>query len=275
MSHPMSALAHFSLEFVALLLGYEDPGREFELRAALAESNDRRVAEQVDALARKHRRLYADHKRLVEPAISALRGEYLGPEAGKILAATALHAIRGTPGTFPWGAATRRGPVAEAIEEAFRASQRQDDRGVVRALPTSVVRQAPAPLDTILQGIAQVYGADPGDGELIERLPARVRTTPPPGFDLDRGRQSRADIVMAVLRAHDVQLKDVARGRLRPVTRDDLAEAILRDPFWDDIDASVQEDGVVDDILRHGKPSPAIDLSAFGQPQVYIKRIVR
>ncbi|MBK6580393.1 MAG: hypothetical protein IPG17_30375 [Sandaracinaceae bacterium] len=59
------------------------------------------------------------------------------------------------------------------------------------------------------------------------------------------------------------------------MTRDDLAEAILRDPFWDDIDASVQEDGVVDGILRNSKPSPAIDLSAFGQPQVYIKRIVR
>ncbi|MBK7759550.1 MAG: hypothetical protein IPI35_24765 [Deltaproteobacteria bacterium] len=141
---------------------------------------------------------------------------------------------------------------------------------------SSAARGASA-LAPILLAIAEVHGANADEpaGEIIERLPAPRRSAPPPGFDLDRGRQSRADLVLAVLRAHDVQLRDVERGRLRPVTRDDLAEAILRDPFWDDIDASVQEDGVVDGILRNGKPSPAIDLSAFGQPQVYIKRIVR
>ena len=275
MSRPRDALARFCLEFVAMLLGFDDPGREFELRAALTEADPDELARQVEGLARKHRRAYADHRRLVEPAISELRGEYIVPEAGKLLAATALHAIRSSPTSFSWGAGIRGGAVAEAIDDAFRASQRQDERGVTRALPASLVRQAPAPLDAILQGITLAYGDELDDGEIVERLPAPRRSTPPPGFDLDRGRQSRADIVLAVLRAHDVQLREVERGRLRPVTRDDLAEAILRDPFWDDIDASVQEDGVVDGILRHGKPSPAIDLTAFGQPQVYIKRIVR
>lgn len=275
MSRPRDALARFCLEFVAMLLGFDDPGREFELRAALAEADSAELARQVEGLARKHRRAYADHRRLVEPAISELRGEYIGPEAGKLLAATALHAIRSSPTSFSWGAGIRGGAVAEAIDDAFRASQRQDERGVVRALPATVVRQAPAPLDAILQGITLAYGDDQDDGEIVERLPAHGRTTPPPGFDLDRGRKSRADLVLAVLRAHDVQLRDPERGRLRIMTRDDLAEAILRDPFWDDIDASTQEDGVVDGILRHGRPSPAIDGTAFGQKQVYIQRIVR
>ena len=65
MSRPMSALARFCLEFVAMLLGYNDPGREFELRGALAEPDSAEVARQVEGLARKHRRAYADHRRLV------------------------------------------------------------------------------------------------------------------------------------------------------------------------------------------------------------------
>lgn len=275
MSRPRDALARFGLEFVAMLIGFDDPGREFELRAALTEADPADLARHIEGLARKYRRAYADHRRLVEPAISALRGESIGPEAGKLLAATALHAIRSSPTSFSWGAEVRRGAVAEAIDEAFRASQHGDEQGVIRALPASVVRQAPPPLDAILQGITLAYGDDQDDGEIVERLPALRRTTPPAGFDLDRGRRDRADLVLAVLRAHDVQLRDPERGRIRVLTRDDLAEAILRDPFWDDIDASTQEDGVVDGVLRHGRPSPAIDGTAFGQKQVYIQRIVR
>ena len=207
------------------------------------------------------------------PAVSALRGEYLPAEAGRLLGATALHALRSSPGSFPWAAELRRGAVAEALDDAFRASQREDGRGVTRALHADALRQAPPALAAILRGVAEVYGDD--GGELVERLPAHRRTTPPAGFDPDRGRKDRADLVLAVLRAHDVQLRDPERGRLRVMTRDDLAEAILRDPFWDDIDASVQEDGVVEGILQHGRPSPAIDGTAFGQKQVYIARIVR
>ena len=270
---PIGALARFGLEFVAVLLGYDDPGRAFELRAALAEADDRGVADQVDGLVRRHRKVYADHQRLVGPAVSALRGEYLPSEAGRLLGATALHALRSSPGSFPWAAELRRGAVAEALDDAVRASQREDGRGVTRALHADALRQASPALAAILRGVAEVYGDD--DGELVERLPAHRRTAPPAGFDLDRGRKDRADLVLAVLRAHDVQLRDPERGRLRVMTRDDLAEAILRDPFWDDIDASVQEDGVVEGILQHGRPSPAIDGTAFGQKHVYIARIVR
>ena len=267
------ALARFGLEFVAILLGYDDPSREFELRAALADPDDADAAEAVAALARKQRRAYADHMGLVEPALLLLRGRSVAPKAANVLAATALHALRHLPAGLLQGAQVQGTPLADAIDDAFRASQRQDQPRLHRALPAAT-RQASATLTPLLEAITDAYGAEPSS-EIVERLPVHRRTTPPPGFDLDRGRQSRADIVLALLRAHDVQLRDVERGRLRPVTRDDLAEAILRDPFWDDIDASVQEDGVVDGILRNSKPSPAIDLSAFGQPQVYIKRIVR
>ena len=270
------ALARFGLEFVAILLGYDDPEHEYALRAVLADPDDARVVDAVAALARKQRRAYADHLGLVEPALLLLRGRTVQPRAATVLAATALHALRHLPAGLLQGAQVQGTPLADAIDDAFRASQRQDQPKLHRALQAAA-RQAPPVVAPILLAIAEVHGADSDNlgGEIIERLPAPMRSAPPPGFDLDRGRQSRADIVLAVLRAHDIQLRDVERGRLRPVTRDDLAEAILRDPFWDDIDASVQEDGVVDGILRHGKPSPAIDLTAFGQPQVYIKRIVR
>ena len=270
------ALARFGLEFVAILLGYDDPEHEYALRAVLADPDDAGAADAVAALARKQRRAYADHLGLVEPALQLLRGRSVAPRAATVLAATALHALRHLPAGLLQGAQVQGTPLADAIDDAFRASQRQDQPKVARLLQAAA-RQAPPVVAPILLAIAEVHGADSDDlgGEIIERLPAPRRSPPPPGFDLDRGRQSRADIVLAVLRAHDVQLREVERGRLRPVTRDDLAEAILRDPFWDDIDASVQEDGVVDGILRHGKPSPAIDLTSFGQPQVYIKRIVR
>ena len=267
------ALARFGLEFVAILVGYDDPEHEYALRAALADPDDEGVAEAVATLARKQRRAYADHLGLVEPALQLLRGRSVAPRAATVLAATALHALRHLPAGLLQGVQVQGTPLADAIDDALRASQRQDQPKLHRALQAAM-RQAPPTLAPLLEAIADAYGAEPA-GEIVERLPVRRRTTPPPGFDLDRGRQSRADIVLALLRAHDVQLRDVERGRLRPVTRDDLAEAILRDPCWDDIDASVQEDGVVDGILRLGKPSPAIDLSAFGQPQVYIKRIVR
>ncbi len=273
MTRPVQALGRFGLEFVALLLGYDDPGRAFELRAALSETDDRHAAEQVEALARRHRKAYADHQRLVGPSILALREEYLPPDMGRLLGATALHALNSSPGSFPWAAELRRGPLADALDDAVRASQREDARSVTRALHSDVLRQAAPELAAILRGVVEVYGDD--DGELVERLPAYARTTPPLGFDLDRGRKDRADLVLAVLRAHDVQLREPERGRVRILTRDDLAEAILRDPFWDDIDASVQEQGVVAGILDNRRPSPAIDGATFGQKHVYIKRIVR
>ncbi len=269
------ALARFCLEFVAILLGYDDPEHEYALRAALAAPDDAGAADAVAALARKQRRAYADHLGLVEPALQLLRGRSVQPHAANVLAGTALHALRHLPAGLLQGVQVQGTPLADAIDDAFRASQRQDQAKVTRVL-RAAARQAPPVLAPILLAIAEVHGGDQeDDGEIIERLPVHRRTTPPPGFDLDRGRQSRADLVLAVLRAHDVQLRDVERGRIRPMTRDDLAEAILRDPFWDDIDASVQEDGVVEGILRDGKPSPAIDGTAFGQPHVYIKRIVR
>ena len=267
-----SALIRFCLEFVAMLLGYEAPELEYGLRAALADPDDARAADQVAVLARKHRRAWSDHQRLVEPAIVAFRGEWIDDSAWRLLAATALHALRSNPGRFPWAAEVQGTAIGSAIDDAFRASQQQDVVGVSKALGASALRGAPAGLAAILAAIAEIHR-----GEVTERLPAHSprRSEPPPGFNLDRGRKSRADIVMAVLRAREVQLREVERGRPRPVTRDDLAEAILRDPFWDDIDASVQEDRVVERILGEGAPSPAIDLSAHGLPQVYIKRIVR
>ena len=269
-----AAMARCCLQFVAILLGYDEPALEFELRAVLADSDDRSAARQVSALARTRRREYADHQPLVDNAARLMKGEALPADASRVLASTALHAIRSLPARLLDGVEVQGTSHATAIDDAYRALQRHDYGKAARLLATTA-KGAPPALGRVLLGIAEVYDHAVPSDEIIERLPAPRRSAPPPDFDLDRGRKSRADLVMAVLRAHDIQLRDVERGRLRPVTRDDLAEAILRDPFWDDIDASVQEDGVVDRILREGAPSPAIDLSAFGQSQVYIKRIVR
>jgi len=264
------ALARLGLEFVAVLLGFDAPEQEYALRGALADRNDAAVAAEVEALVRKHRRVYADHRRLVEPALQLLRGGSVDAHAARLVAATVLHALRSTPGSFRLGPFSRA--VSAGIEAAFRAAQVDDPAGVREALARIPEAEVGPALAAVLRGVSEAYGG----AEILEPLPvAARRTTPPPGFDLDRGRTSRADLVTAVLRAHDVQLKDVERGRVRIITRDDLAEAILRDPFWDDIDASTQEHGVVDGILRRGRPSPAIDLSAHGHPQVYIQRIVR
>ena len=256
------ALARFGLGFVATLLGFDEPALEFALRGALAARRDRDAAGAVEDLERSHRRAFADHRRLVQPAIRALRGEALDPAAWRTMAATALHALRADRGALG-------GALAGALDEAWRAAERGDDAGVLRALDQAA-GAVPEALRGVLGGIAEVYG-----GERRERLPASTRTGPPAGFDLDRGRESRADLVIAVLRARDVQLRSEVRTPLRGVTRDEIAEAILRDPRWDDIDASVGEDGVVARVLRGDRPSPPIDLGRFALPVVTIARIVR
>ena len=271
---PRAAVARCGLLFVAILLGYDDPALEFELRAALADGDDRSAARQVSALARKRRREYADHQPLVDNAARLLRGARLDEPAERVLASTALHAIRSLPARLLDGVEVQGTAHATAIDDATRALQRQDLREAARALATTA-HGAPPALAPVLLGLAEIYGRTPQRAEIMERLPALHRTTPPANFNLDRGRRDRADLVLAVLRAHDVKLRDPERGRIRVLTRDDLAEAILRDPFWDDIDASTQEDGVVEGILRFGRPSPAIDGAAFGQKHVYIQRIVR
>jgi len=264
------ALARFGLEFVAVLLGFDAPEQEYALRGALADRDDGAVANQVEVLARKHRRVYADHRRLVEPALQLLRGGPVDERAVRLVAVTALHALRSTPGSFRLGPFAR--PVSTGIEAAFLAAQAEDPAGVRKALVQIPEAEVSPSLSAVLRGVGEAFGG----AEILEPLPlAARRSTPPAGFDLDRGRQSRADLVTAVLRAHDVQIKDVERGRVRIITRDDLVEAILRDPFWDDIDASTQEDGVVDGILHQGRPSPSIDLSGHGHRQVTITRIVR
>ena len=79
--------------------------------------------------------------------------------------------------------------------------------------------------------------------------------------DLQRGRSSRADLVMALMRDAPYVLTDVERGGAVVLRRLDLVEALLRDPFWDDIDASVEEPaGTVTAVLA-GDPSPSVLLA--------------
>lgn len=282
MSPNGTALVRYALEHAARAIGAEHPEAEYALQAALAERDPRAVGraalgvwdEQARTASRRHDRqatqaflhparpwqaVYVGSSLLIDGAIE--------PSARVSLAGFALQALRTEP---------RLQAGRKALTRAESAARSGQVPEVLGALEHPTLREAPRELTAVLAGIGALLGAEGRGGEVLERMevPHPRRTVPPPGFDRDRGRESRAEIVLAVLRAHDVQLKEVDRGRLRPMTRDDLAEAILRDPFWDDIDASVGEDGVVARILR-GEPSPAIDLSRLGHPQVYIRRIVR
>jgi hypothetical protein len=254
MSHPIRALGRFCLEQLVAPLSRARPRLGSELDFALREPDDTKLGEAAWSLLvgefftltpsiRDESLLPKLHK-----AVDALREGRLPSEGATVLARIALVRLRDQ---------TPPGRLRDRFTSAAFAADVDAWGGVLGHLD-------PVTLDRL----------DPGAGAIVAgvRLVAQRALS---GVNLSRGRKSRADLVMAVLRSHDVQLRDPERGRIRIMTRDDLAEAILRDPFWDDIDASTQEDGVVDGILRHGRPSPAIDGTAFGQKQVYIQRIVR
>lgn len=78
---------------------------------------------------------------------------------------------------------------------------------------------------------------------------------------LQRGRSSRADLVMALLRNAPYVLTDLERGGAVVLRRLDLVEALLRDPFWDDIDGSVDEEGGTVAAVLAGDPSPSVLLA--------------
>ncbi len=256
MSSPVRALARFCLAQLSTPLYRARPRLGLDLDHALREPDDVKLAEAVWALLvgeffsltpgfRDESLIPKLHK-----AVDALREDRLPTEGASVLARIALAGLRDQ---MPSGA------LRDRLASAWFSAEVDAWGGVLGHLDSVTLPRLDPETADIVAGV-----------RLVARHMLGARA-----LNLNRGRKDRADLVLAVLRAHDVQLRDPERGRLRVMTRDDLAEAILRDPFWDDIDASVQEDGVVEGILQHGRPSPAIDGTAFGQKQVYIARIVR
>ncbi len=256
MNHPIRALARFCLEQLVSPLSRARPRLGADLEYALREPDDAKLGEAAWSLLvgeffsltpafRDESLLPKLHK-----AVDALREDRLPAEGATVLARIALVGLRDQ---------TPSGRLRECFTSACFAADVDAWGGVLGHLDPVTLPRLDPETGAVVAGARLVAQHALGSGRI----------------NLNRGRKDRADLVLAVLRAHDVQLRDPERGRIRVMTRDDLAEAILRDPFWDDIDASVQERGVVEGILQRGRPSPAIDGTAFGQKQVYIQRIVR
>ena len=261
-------LARFALQLIAPDIGRRDPGAEYALRAALAESDDRTAGEALWRLYKQKASVIDDLGNTVTQAAELLEGSDRG-NGGWEPAQRVWERIVTGRHDAPWGPALARSPQHAALERAWRRWRDHDHYGATQLLGQIDL----ASLDPELAQLFATIAAILGKGAVPLPRPPQRGGSQAIQQDSRRGREGRAELVGALLVAERIDVREVESGRARPLALGELIDAILRDPRWDDIDAAEQRVDVVDRLLGGLEPSPAISLQARGLPDVFIVRI--
>ncbi len=259
-------LARFSLSLIAPELGRRDPSAEYALHAALAEANDHVAGAALWRLYKQKASVLDSLGSTVMQAADLLQG--VKGNGGWVPAQLVWERIVAGRHDAPWGAALAHSPQLAALERAWRRWREHDHYGATQLLGQIDLASVDPELAQLFSTIAAILGAG---AVTLPQPPARGGQAIQP--DPRRGREGRAELVGALLVAERIDVREVEGGRARPLEREELIDAILRDPRWDDIDAAEQRADVVDRILGEREPSPAISLRARGLPDVFIARI--
>ena len=271
MSAPHGQLARFALTLIAPARGRRDPSVEFALRAILAEPDDRAAGQALWALYQQKAAPIDSDGYTVTQSADLLLGEE-GGHQGFNPAQLVWERIVAGQHDAAWGPALARSPQHQELARAWQLWRNHD---AWRA--TQLLRQLD--LAVISPELAQLFASI---AELLGRSTVPRREPPARGArrtgqtiapDLERGRASRAELVWEIIRADQIVVREVESNRARRLDREELVDALLRDPRWDDIDAAEQRRDVVDRMLGHDEPSPPISLQHRGLPDVFIVRI--
>lgn len=263
MSRALRSLALFAAEHAARRAGVVSPEREYAMRAALGARGDAAIGRALMEVAADSP-TQPEIREVARAAGSVLRGE-AEPAALQALARFALLLLRLDLHAQLAQDRRAQGRWWRLVHDAHERLVAEDPAGAWRLLAQGETDALALSLRPVLAGVREAL-QDAVSPEAEERGPVSPEA---------RGRESRADLVGALLRARSVTLMDVQTGRIfKPSAagRLDLVDALLRDPFWDDIDQSVEEDSVVASVLA-GRPSPGVRVPALGE--VSITRIDR
>lgn len=258
-----------------------------ELREKLAlaiRGDERRVGNAVRALFEGDgplRKRLNDHSRAMLNAANILAADAVTAAELKELVSGALvelYELTARPWpSLPWAARLTNSIWEPRISRARYAATIDDTRTLLRELsphdedPAEIDRDFGRVIGAIRMILEGSFTVAPGNSR-----PSTGKESPKKTKLVDyagqwQGRQSRADLVMAILHAKKVILKTNERGMKDPTIftanrsqRYELIDTLLRDGNWDNIDQTTGREGVVEGILEDHDQSPLISLHSVG-----------